>query len=204
MRLYYAPGTCALACWIALEWAGADYEVERVDYASPAFKRINPLAQVPALDVGGPRVMTQAGAILSYIADTHRSAMLGPDNTPTSRFAMAETTSFLTGDFHPAFWPFFTPQRYTTDHSPEALAKVKEAAYARVDRVVSFLDGMIGAGEHVFAGRRSIADPYAYVMTRWTKLFPKSWEAYPNVARFMRAMEADPAVAKVLAAASAK
>ena len=20
MKLYYAPGTCALACWIALEW----------------------------------------------------------------------------------------------------------------------------------------------------------------------------------------
>ena len=25
MKLYYAPGTCALACWIALEWANADY-----------------------------------------------------------------------------------------------------------------------------------------------------------------------------------
>ena len=29
MKLYYAPGTCSLACWIALEWAGADYEVEK-------------------------------------------------------------------------------------------------------------------------------------------------------------------------------
>ena len=30
MKLYYAPGTCAVACWIALEWAGADYEVEKL------------------------------------------------------------------------------------------------------------------------------------------------------------------------------
>ena len=29
------PGTCALACWIALEWANADYELQKVDYADP-------------------------------------------------------------------------------------------------------------------------------------------------------------------------
>ena len=39
MKLYYAPGTCALACWIALEWANADYEVQKVDYADPAYKK---------------------------------------------------------------------------------------------------------------------------------------------------------------------
>lgn len=42
MKLYYAPGTCALACWIALKWAGADYEAVRADYASEEYKRINP------------------------------------------------------------------------------------------------------------------------------------------------------------------
>lgn len=204
MRLYYAPGTCALACWIALEWASADYQVERVNYASPEFKRVNPLAQVPALDIGGPRAMTQADAILAYIADTHPASKLGADDTPASRFALGEIMAFLTGDFHPAFWPFFTPQRFTTDPSPDALAKVKEATHARVDRVVTYLDGLLGEGVHVFAGRRSIADPYAFIMTRWTKMYPKTWEAYPNVARFMRAMETDPAVVKVLAASAAK
>ena len=68
MKLYYAPGTCALACWIALEWANADYEVQKVDYADPAYKKINPLGMVPALDIGGSRAMTQANAILQYIA----------------------------------------------------------------------------------------------------------------------------------------
>ena len=28
MKLYFAPGTCALACWISLEWSGAEYEVD--------------------------------------------------------------------------------------------------------------------------------------------------------------------------------
>ncbi len=69
MKLYYAPGTCALACCIALEWANADYEVQKVDYADPAYKKINPLGMVPALDIDGSRAMTQADAILQYIAD---------------------------------------------------------------------------------------------------------------------------------------
>ena len=77
MKLYYAPGTCALACWIALEWAGADYEAVRADYKSEEYQRINPLGAVPALDIGGKRAMTQAPAILQYIADTHPESRLG-------------------------------------------------------------------------------------------------------------------------------
>lgn len=57
MKLYYAPGTCALACWISIEWAKADYEAVLADYASEEYKRINPLAAVPALDIGGNRLM---------------------------------------------------------------------------------------------------------------------------------------------------
>ncbi len=34
---------CALACWIALEWVGADYAVERVDPGSESYRKINPL-----------------------------------------------------------------------------------------------------------------------------------------------------------------
>jgi glutathione S-transferase len=64
MKLYFAPGTCALACWIALEWAGADYEVAKVDPGSDSYRRVNPLGMVPALDIGGARAMTQADAIL--------------------------------------------------------------------------------------------------------------------------------------------
>ena len=53
-KLYYSPGTCALATHIALEEAGADYEAERVDFGSqaqrsPEYLAINPKGRVPAL-----------------------------------------------------------------------------------------------------------------------------------------------------------
>ncbi|HUD43404.1 MAG TPA: glutathione S-transferase family protein [Dokdonella sp.] len=198
MKLYYAPGTCSLACWIALEWAGADYTAEKVDPKSDAYRRINPLGTVPALDIGGPRAMTQADAILQYIAETHPQRRLGVEGGAERRFAFAETLAFLTGDFHPAFWPFFSPQRYTTREDEASLQAVREAAHARIDRVMTHLDGLIGGGVHVHDGRRTIADAYAFVMARWTERLPRTWRAYPNVARFMETMQDDPAVDQVL------
>jgi glutathione S-transferase len=198
MKLYYAPGTCALACWISLEWAKADYQVEKVDMHSEAYKKINPLAQVPALDIGGPRPMMEAGAILNYIAEKYPEANLGADNGLENRFLFNEALSFLTGDFHPAFWPFFAPQRFTTQTDKQALESVRAASHARVDRVMVHLDQTIGGRNHVYKDKRSVADAYAFVMASWTTNFPKTWQAYPNVARVMESVKADPTVQRVL------
>jgi glutathione S-transferase len=199
MKLYFAPGTCALACWIALEWAGADYEVEKVDPASESYRKINPLGMVPALDMGGPRAMTQADAILHYVIDCHPERDLGADAGVDAHFEFNEVMSFLTGDFHPAFWPFFRPQRFTTSEDEASIEAVRAATQPRVDRVLTYLDGQIGGTRHVYRAKRTVADAYAFVMTRWTLRFPKTWRDYPNVAGFMRAMEVDAAVMKVLA-----
>jgi len=198
MKLYYAPGTCALACWIALKWANADFEVQKANYASAEFKKVNPLAQVPALDIGGKRAMTQADAIFGYIVEKHPEANLGADDNILGRFEYAETMSFLTGDFHPAFWPFFGPQRYTVDNSEAALENVRKASFARIDRVMTYLDGLIGDGEHVYRNRRTVADAYAFIMSRWTVRVPKTWKEYPNVARLFASMEKDEDVQAVL------
>ena len=47
LTLYYTPHTCSLATHIALADAGADYTLERIDFAaeqqkSPAYLAINP------------------------------------------------------------------------------------------------------------------------------------------------------------------
>ena len=158
---------------------------------------------VPALDIGGSRAMTQANAILQYIADSHPAARLGAEDGPEAQFEFNETMAFLTGDFHPAYWPMFSPARYTTDKSPAAHNAVREAAYARIDRVMAFLDNLIGERGHVYRGKRSVADAYAYVMARWSVKTPKPYSAYPHLAAFMTRMGEDEAVKRVLAASNA-
>ena len=69
---------------------------------------------MPAVDIGESRMMTQAGAILQYIAERYPESNLGSNEGIVNHFKFNETISFLTGDFHPAYWPLFSPQRYTT------------------------------------------------------------------------------------------
>lgn len=114
------------------------------------------------------------------------------------QFEFNETMAFLTGDFHPAFWLMFSPNRYTTENSAAAHDAVREAAYARIDRVMAFLDNLIGESGHVFRNKRSVADAYAFVMVRWSVKTPKSYKEYPHLAAFMQKMGEDAAVQKVL------
>src|ERR1700748_923825 len=81
-KLYYAPGTCALASHIALEEAGADYKADRLDFKtnqqqSPEYLGINPKGRVPSL-VTDRGVITETPAILAYVAQTFPKAKLAP------------------------------------------------------------------------------------------------------------------------------
>jgi glutathione S-transferase len=104
MKLYVLPGSCALACHIALEWADAAYELEvltRDSLQSEQFLAVNPKAKVPALMLDANDVITEAPAVLLLIAD------LFPDAPPASdlvrRAKLNETLSELTSEAHPAF-----------------------------------------------------------------------------------------------------
>ncbi|MGG6797971.1 UNVERIFIED_CONTAM: glutathione S-transferase N-terminal domain-containing protein [Streptococcus canis] len=201
MKLYYAPGTCALACWIALEWAQLDYEIEKVKLGSEEYLKINPLGMVPALQLDDGQIVTQAGTILTFIAKQAPKAQLIPQDNLLAECRFNEIMDFLTGDFHPAFWPMFSPYRYTISQDNQALEEVRQASYKRIDIVMTHLDGLIGDSGHVYQNQKTIADAYAYVMALWSQKTPKSYENYPHLATFMAKMEEDSAVQKVLNAA---
>src|SRR5579862_2798044 len=93
--LFFSPGSCALASHIALEDAGAQYELRRVNFRnteqrSPAYLDINPKGRVPALRT--PRgIVSETPAILAFIAQSFPEARLAPLDDP---FAFAELQSF--------------------------------------------------------------------------------------------------------------
>src|SRR4051794_20028518 len=95
LKLYYAPGTCALASHITLAEAGADYSTERLDFKinqqqSPEYLKVNPKGRVPAL-VTDKGVLTETPAILAYVAQTFPKARLAPTD---DAFAFAQAQSF--------------------------------------------------------------------------------------------------------------
>ena len=106
MKLYYAPGACSLAPHIVLEEVGDRFELSRVDLGanqqnSADYLRVNPKARVPAL-TDGDWTLTEAPAILRYIAARHPAAGLWPWD-PREEARCAEWLNWLSSTIHVAF-----------------------------------------------------------------------------------------------------
>lgn len=198
MKLFYAPGTCALAPHIVLEWIGAPYELERVKPSDPEFLKFNPLGQVPAMIDGNSGIMNQADAILKYLAHKYPDVKLGDDGTLQDGYELDRWLAFLTGDVHPAFFPYFAPSRYSTDSSEATQKATKEASYKLIDRVLQHLERHLEGKTTIVGDRRTIADPYAFAMLRWSRNLPKPLSEYANCDRFFQQLSKDPGVQKAM------
>jgi len=198
MKLYYSPGTCALADHIVLEWIGKPYEavhVSRADRKSPAYLAINPAGAVPALDDGG-WVLTQNAAILNYLADSNPEAGLGGDGTPRGRAEVNKWLAVSNSDIHPAFHPLFGSTAWLGDAA--LVAKSQDVAREKLRGLFARVDAQL-EGRDWLAGARSIADPYLYVVLRWAKAQGVDLSGFGNLERFFGAMQADPGVQRALA-----
>lgn len=197
--LYYAVGACSLAPHIVLEWIGAPYEAVRVNYGSPELLAVNPAGAVPTLREDDGWLLTQAGAILDYLAHKHPEAGLSGGETLRDKAEAHRWSAFLTSDLHAAFWPIFMPDRYTTDPSPEARAAVVAAGKKLAAKQLATLDQHLEGREWILDSR-SVLDAYAFPMIRWgAKMLEGGLSPWPNVTRLHDQLAADPAVQLVLA-----
>ncbi|MDE0524859.1 MAG: glutathione S-transferase N-terminal domain-containing protein [Boseongicola sp.] len=197
MKLYSAPGTCATAMHIALEWIGKPYEVEHLDLAgmkSPGYLGLNPSGVVPTL-VDGELVLPEGMAILLYLVDRNPDADIGPAAGTPGRIELHRWLVYLSGTLHPYFWPYFMPMRFTTD--ADGHASVKAASKLLVGRALTLIDDHLEGRDWMVDDRKSVADAFLYPMASWAYGFERSTASYGNVDRVVRKLAADPAVQKV-------
>ena len=203
-KLLYHTGACSLAPHIVLEWIGAPYEAQSVEFGSAELLAMNPSGAVPTLIEDDGWILTQAGAILHYLAHKHPQADLAGDASPRGSAELDRWSSFFTGDLHPSFYPIFMPYRYTTSADKDAHEAVQEAGRKLVRRQLGILNAQL-EGRDWILGRRSVIDAYAFPMIRWArKVLPEGIEGWPNVQALHDRMAADEAVKRVLARESGK
>lgn len=180
--LYYSPGACSLSVHIMLEWLNEPYRAVRVDYADPEYHKINPAGQVPALDIGDGTLLTQCSAILAYLAHTHPNASLAGDETPLGQAQLGRWSAFFTGDVHPAFFPVFMPQRYTTADDESSLANVRMAGTAMVRKRLDLLEAHLLNRTYIVGNSRTYVDAYSVPMIRWaSSMLPGGLANWPAV-----------------------
>ena len=204
LTLYYAPRTCALASHIALEQAGADYDVVRLDFRvsaqrEPGYLAINPKGRVPALTTPGG-VLTETPAILAFVAQTHPEARLAPPDP----FAFAQAQAFaayLCSTVHPAHAHRVRGQRWADD--PAAIEEMKRKAPQVMSDCFDLIERNMLAGPWVMGEAYSFCDPYLFTIASWLEGDGLDIARWPKTADHFRRMSDDPAVQRVLAAHSA-
>ena len=201
LKLFYAPGSCALASHIALEEAGAPYEAVRMDLSAgdqraPDYLKVNPKGRVPAL-VTNRGILTESPAILAWVAQSFPGAKLAPLDDPFAFAAMQAFNSYLCSTVHVAHAPGARGTRWADD--PVAIAEMKRKVPETMTACFEMIEREMLAGPWVMGAAYTVADPYLYTMTRWMERDGVDSARFPKVADHRARMEARPAVAKVLA-----
>ncbi len=195
-----SSGTCSLAPHIALEEAGAVYEVTRLnmgqgEHKTAEYLKVNPKARVPAL-VTDKGIITENPAILAFIAQTHPKARLAP-NDP---FLLAQVNSFnsyLCSTVHPNHAHGLRGARWSDD--PAVVEALKLKVPRNMSENFALIETEYLKGPWVMGEQFTVADCYLYIISTWLEGDGVDTSHLPRVMDHRTRMAARPAVQRVLA-----
>jgi glutathione S-transferase len=197
MKLYYYPGACSLAPHIVAREAGIPLTLEKVDLANrttetgASYLAINPKGYVPALGLQDNSVLTEASAIIQYLADSQTAADLAPANGTIERYRLLEWLGFISTEIHKGFGPLWNPA------TPDA---VKTATKERLATRFAYLDEKLGSQPFLMGSKFTIADAYLFTVVNWTNFHGIDLSPFPNLQAFQARIAARPAVQQALEA----
>lgn len=202
LRLYYAPGTCALATHIALEEAGTPYEAVRLDLGaqaqrSPEYLAVNPKGRVPAL-VTETGTLTETPALLVFIAQRFPDAALAPLSDPFALAQVQEFNSYLCATVHVAHAHGRRGARWADD--PAAIAAMQRKVPATMTECATLIEQKMLKGPWVMGERYTICDPYLFTIGSWLEGDAVDTTGFPRILEHRKRMLARPAVQKAVAA----
>jgi glutathione S-transferase len=196
-QLYARTNAGSLAVQIALEEAGAPYEVTwiaKTPEAVAAYRRVNPAGRIPALRLPGGAVMAESAAILIYLAAAHPAAHLAPPTGTADYAHFLQWMVSLSANLYETALRYFYSERYCTGGATAA-ADVKAQALSDYRRELSALDAQLSP--YLLGETYSLADPYLYMLAGW---YPDDTgsllKELPSLARLARLMRERPAVAR--------
>lgn len=152
MKLYWAPHTRSLRALWALEESGLSYTRHLIDIRAgaqndPAFKAINPMGKVPALEDGAAR-LAESAAICAYVAEKAAPGLLAPPVGAPERGRYLHWLFFAAGCIEAAF-----AQKFAKFELPTS-----SAGWGDADRVFDVVEDAVREGPWVLGERFSAAD----------------------------------------------
>jgi len=194
---YGVPSGCSFGSIVALEWIGQPYKLCRIEMPGQVqgelYRRINPVAETPALITSGRRVIAESMAILNHLAPRGVDKQLAFAQGTPEFDRLNQVLAFLNTSFFNAFSPLW----YALEHELSGPRRDVLRAYGaeRVAKAHADLERMLGDAPWLLGPQRTLADAYFAGIARWTKYHDVVNRAdYPAVQRLFERLEADPAV----------
>lgn len=191
MKLYYSPGACSLSVHMALHEAGMTFAAikaptkthlleDGTDYYS-----INPLGYVPLLELDDGTRLTEAPALLQYIADQAPDKHLAPANGTVARAQVNGWLAFVSSELHKGFAPLFSPAT-PADYKPVVVEKLLKR--------LAWVDEQLAGKSYLMGDAFSLADLYLFNVTNWAPLVKVDISNLTHLVAFRAHMSQRPAV----------
>jgi glutathione S-transferase len=198
IALYYAPITCALAPYITLTEAKANFEVRPVNlrkdqHKSPEYLKINPKHKVPVLVVDG-KVLSENVAIQIWISRTFPQAKLLPSD-PWEELKAIAMLSWCASGIHPFLARINSPPRVCD--APGADESVKRLAAENLFENFTIGDELL-AGREFFFDHFTAADAHFFWCFRRATQFELDLSKFKNCQAHFERMKTRPSVQKLL------
>lgn len=201
-RLFGRPFAGSLAAEWLLEELDVPYTRILVtgyrDKIEPAwYADLNPLRQIPALELDDGRLLTESGAIMLYLADHHALGDLAPTLDDPARLPYLRWMSFLSASLYPAFMQLIHPENYIDDSAQ--FDAIKKRASVVLQTQWSVLEAALTDDGYLAGGRLSAADFYLVMFALWVDDDVAGFEnQHPSIARLTDELKQRPSVATVL------
>lgn len=199
-KLFYSPGSAAMAPHALLEEIGAPFELVRVDTKSnehkkPEYLKLNPNGRVPTL-LDGDQAIYETAAIMLHLADKHPGSGMAPAVGTADRARYYQWLVYMTNTVQEAYIEYFHPDYYAKTESGQA--EVKAASEARLQPMFAILDKALEKGPYLLGSTFSGADIFLMMMARWSRNMAKPAVTYPNIKRCVDQVLARPAVQRMM------
>ncbi|MBM4262924.1 MAG: glutathione S-transferase family protein [Deltaproteobacteria bacterium] len=197
--LYYAPNTCALAPYVTLTEAGANFEARPLNFRkrqnfTPEYLKINPKHKVPALAVDG-KILTENVAIHQWVHRTFPNAKILPAD-PWDQLQAISLHAWCASGIHPFLSRINNPGK-VSDSAGSADSVVKFATEGLFENF-KIGDDLLAGREYFFAHFTAPDAHFFWCCRRATQL-GVDLSAFPNVVAHFKRMQERASVKKLLA-----
>ncbi|MEO7335039.1 MAG: glutathione S-transferase [Caldimonas sp.] len=166
VTFFHSPNTRSGGALALLEELGADYDLKLLDQKAGEQRRaeylaVNPMGKVPTIR-HGDAVVTEQGAVFTYLADLYPQAGLAPAIGDPLRGPYLRWLFFYGSSFEPAV----VDRALKREPAPASTSP-----YGEYDTMLGTLVGQLEKGPWLLGERFSAADVLWGTALRWTTQF---------------------------------